>query len=81
LIASKRSRLSNALARHYSTRFVRVLFDESMPLPFARDIVGHDVQTVRNMGWLGTRNGELLRRAAAAGFDAIVTMDRNMAFQ
>jgi hypothetical protein len=52
-----------------------------MPLPFARDIVGHDVQTVRNMGWLGTRNGELLRRAAAAGFDAIVTMDRNMAFQ
>jgi hypothetical protein len=52
-----------------------------MPLPFARDIVGHDVQTVRNMGWLSTRNGELLRRAAAAGFDAIVTMDRNMAFQ
>lgn len=52
-----------------------------MPLPFARDIVGHEVQTVRRLGWMGTQNGELLRQAAAAGFDAIVTMDRNMPYQ
>ena len=52
-----------------------------MPLPFARDIIGHDVLTVRRMSWMGTQNGELLRRASAAGFDAIVTMDRNMSYQ
>lgn len=60
---------------------MRVLFDESMPRPFARDIIGHEVQTVRGMRWTGTGNGDLLRRAAAAGFDAIVTMDRNMPYQ
>ena len=60
---------------------MRVLFDESMPLPFARHIVGHDVQTVRRLGWMGAQNGELLRRAAAAGFDVLVTMDPNMSYQ
>lgn len=60
---------------------MRVLFDESMPRPFARDIIGHEVLTVRRMRWTGTANGELLRRAAAAGFKAIVTMDRNMQYQ
>lgn len=71
----------NSLVWRCSRQRVRVLFDESMPLPFARDIVGHDVQTVRRLGWAGTHNGELLRRAAAAGFDAIVTMDRNIPYQ
>ena len=60
---------------------MRVLFDESMPQPFARVIAGHNVQTVAQMGWRGTQNGHLLRRAAAAGFDALVTMDRNLQHQ
>ncbi len=60
---------------------MRVLVDESIPKQFARDIVGHEAHTVRRMGWHGTRNGDLLQRAVAAGFDAIVTVDRNMAFQ
>jgi hypothetical protein len=50
-----------------------LLLDECLDRRLARDIVGHDVSTVQQMGWAGTQNGELLRRAAAAAFDAFVT--------
>lgn len=33
------------------------------------------------MGWERLRNGELLARAELAGFDLLITCDRNMAFQ
>jgi hypothetical protein len=52
-----------------------------MPRQFARDVVGDEARTVRRMGWHGTQNGEPLWRAQAAGFGAVVTMDRSMAFQ
>lgn len=60
---------------------MRVLLDESMPRPFARAVYGHEVRTVRQMGWLGTGNGELLRRAREAGFDALITVDRGIEYQ
>lgn len=60
---------------------MRVLLDESLPRPLAPEITGHEVFTVRQMGWAGVHNGELLLRAAAAGFDAFVTADRNLEFQ
>jgi hypothetical protein len=41
---------------------------------------GHEVRTVVEMGWAGTRNGELLRQAAAA-FDAFLTVDQGIEFQ
>ena len=33
------------------------------------------------MGWSGVENGELLRRATDAGFDALVTNDRGLEYQ
>jgi predicted nuclease of predicted toxin-antitoxin system len=59
---------------------MRVLLDENLPLDLARDLLGHDVQTVVGLGWEGVKNGELLRRAAGH-FDVLVTMDRNLEFQ
>ena len=53
---------------------MRVLFDESMPRPLRRDLVGHDVSTVGQMGWAGNKNGVLLGLAAAAGFEALLTV-------
>ena len=41
----------------------------------------HSVFTVAHMGWGGVSNGELLLRAAAQGFDAIVTADRGYEHQ
>ena len=44
-------------------------------------LVGHEARTVRQLGWAGFDNGELLSRAAAAGFNAIVTADQNLEYQ
>ena len=33
------------------------------------------------VGWAGIQNGVLLRQALAAGFQALVTMDRNLEHQ
>jgi hypothetical protein len=60
---------------------VRVLLDESVPRQLATELRSHDVRTVVQMGWTGIQNGELLRRSAEAGFEALVTMDRNLEHQ
>ena len=62
-------------------RLMRVLLDESVHVAFASDLAHGEVTTVRGLGWTGVSNGELLRRAAAAGFGALVTMDRNFEYQ
>ena len=60
---------------------MRVLLDEQLPRHLAREIVGHDTSTVQQRGWAGLKNGELLRVAADASFDVLVTADRNLRFQ
>ena len=60
---------------------MRVLIDESVPRQLASELRGHDVLTVVQAGWTGIQNGELLRRAAAAGFEVLVTIDRNLEHQ
>jgi hypothetical protein len=59
---------------------VKVLLDECVDRRLARDITGHEVQTVTGLGWAAVKNGELLMRAEGR-FDAFVTVDRNLAFQ
>ena len=59
---------------------MRLLLDESLPRPLARLLPEHDVRTVAAMGWVGKRNSELLRLAAAE-FDALLTADQNLAHQ
>lgn len=39
------------------------------------------MSTAAYMGWSGAANGELLRLAAAAGFDAVITNDRGLEYQ
>ena len=38
----------------------------------------YNVNTVRDMGWLGKKNGELLGLAAFNGFDIFITLDKNL---
>jgi predicted nuclease of predicted toxin-antitoxin system len=59
---------------------VRVFLDECIDWRLSREIVGHEVSTARQMGWMTIKNGELLRLAAEQ-FDVFVTVDRNLAFQ
>lgn len=37
--------------------------------------------TVRQRGWSGSKNGELLRKAEAAGFEVFLTGDQSIGFQ
>ena len=60
---------------------MRLLLDENLDWRLRRDLPGHQVESVPLIGWAGTKNGELLRRAAEAGFEVFVTMDRGRRFQ
>jgi len=60
---------------------MRVLPDEQLPRQLAAEIRGHDVSTVQQCCWAGLKNGELLRVGAGAGFEVLVTADRNLQFQ
>jgi Domain of unknown function (DUF5615) len=59
---------------------VKVFLDECVDWRLARDIVGHDVKTARQMGWTAVKNGALLA-LASQHFDVFVTVDRNLFFQ
>jgi predicted nuclease of predicted toxin-antitoxin system len=60
---------------------VRILLDENLPRRLRRHLPGHLVRTVQQQGWRGVNNGELLRRAAAAGFEVLLTADRGLSHQ
>jgi predicted nuclease of predicted toxin-antitoxin system len=58
---------------------MKILLDENMPAKVNYDFgEGHQVMTVRDMGWLGKKNGELLGLAAFDGFDIFITLDMNL---
>jgi len=58
----------------------QVLFDENMPRKLRRDLAPHEIRTVQEEGWSGSKNGELLRRMADR-FEVLVTIDQRMRFQ
>ena len=60
---------------------MRILLDECLPARLRRALPGHDVHTVQSLGWAGTTNGALLRRAVAGGFSVFLTVDRNLEYQ
>ena len=60
---------------------MKLLLDENLPHQMHLELPGHDVFTTAFMGWGGVENGELLRRAAAEGFDALITNDRGLEYQ
>jgi hypothetical protein len=59
---------------------MRVLLDECLPRRLKAYIHGHDVRTVPEVGWAGTKDRELLWLAEGQ-FDTFVTVDRSLAFQ
>jgi hypothetical protein len=56
---------------------VKVLLDECIDWGSARDTVGHEVKTARQMRWTSRDNGELLAPAR----DVFVAVDQNLSFQ
>ena len=60
---------------------MKILLDENLPHALRAKLPGHDVFTVSYLGWSGTKNGALLRLAANASFDAMLTMDSGVPYQ
>ena len=60
---------------------MRVLFDQSTPVPIRPFLKGHTVRTAAQQGWAQLKNGVLLAIAEEAGFDVLVTPDKNMRYQ
>ena len=60
---------------------MKILVDESLPVAFAEELLGHEVSTVRAQDWLGLKNGVLLRAAVDAGFQVLITADKALRYQ
>jgi hypothetical protein len=60
---------------------LKLLLDENLPHDLRHHLQGHEAITVTYMKWSGTKNGELLRLAASANFDALLTMDNGVSYQ
>ena len=60
---------------------MKVLHDEMLPAGVADVLLSDVVTTVTAAGFTGLENGESIRRAPAAGWDVLITADRNMPAQ
>lgn len=60
---------------------MRILFDECVHSRFRTCFPSYDSQTARYAGLAGLKNGALLAAAETAGFDVLITIDRNMEYQ
>ena len=60
---------------------MRVLVDENLPIRFFSEVLSEfETRTVRELGWSGVKNGELLKRLEG-NFDIFVTADKNIRYQ
>lgn len=59
-----------------------VLFDNGTPRSLASHLIAqHTVTEARARGWDELGNGELLTEAEAAGFEVLITTDKNLRYQ
>ena len=62
-------------------RSMLILFDHVTPRGVARALKGHTVTKAKDRGWDKLTNGDLLAAAERAGFDVLLTADKNMRYQ
>lgn len=60
---------------------MKILFDQGTPVPLRLYLLPNLVRTAAQQGWASLRNGDLLNAAEAAGFDLLLTTDRNLSYQ
>src|ERR1039457_5151143 len=58
-----------------------ILFDNGTPRGLARFLTGHSVEEARTRGWEELSTGELIDVAELAGFEVMVTTDKNIRYQ
>ena len=60
---------------------MRILFDQSTPVPLRHELVGHAVETAYERGWSTLANGDLLTAAEAFAFGILLTTDQSLCHQ
>ena len=60
---------------------MKLLLDENLPKRLKADLNLHEVYTVRDQGWNGKKNGELLTLMLQDKFEVLITFDKNLQFQ
>ena len=61
---------------------MKILPDENLPAKLKYDFgENFETHTVKDMEWLGKKNGELLALAAFNGFEIFLTLDKNLKHQ
>lgn len=60
---------------------MRLLLDENLPKRLKADFPDHEIYTVRDKGWNGIKNGQLLQLMIENGFHALLTFDKNLQHQ
>ena len=60
---------------------MRILFDHNTPRQLRGELIGHEVDVAEERGWATLVNGLLLDRAEEAGYEVMITADKNMPYQ
>ena len=60
---------------------MKLLLDENLPKRLKTDFADHEIYTVRDKGWNGIKNGQLLQLMIENGFHALLTFDKNLQHQ
>jgi len=60
---------------------MKILVDNGTPNPTARSLIGHEVTFARQIGWEELENGELIQRAEEAGYELLLSTDKNIRYQ
>lgn len=60
---------------------MRILLDHGAPAPLTAFLTGHTVTKAKDAGWDRLVNGELLKAAEEAGFEDLITTDKNIVTQ
>lgn len=60
---------------------MKVLLDNCVVRRFGNLVPGHEVIHAGRHGWAELENGELILAAERAGFEAMITVDKNLQYQ
>lgn len=57
---------------------MKVLFDHNVDRRFRNHLPGDVIRTTREQGWEKLANGTLIRAAAVAGFEVLISVDKKL---
>jgi hypothetical protein len=61
---------------------MKILLDENIDVRFKNSFFGnHEAFTVKDMGWNGIKNGQLLQLLEEHSFDTWIVVDKNIPYQ